>query len=187
MAGYTHTCASCDAKLKIHERYVGRTLHCTACGTEFLADPTLADVEDIIEDLVPEQRRPFPWFPVIVSVVILCAVGWWMGQAHQDGFFSEVFKPNRTAGRVAVLELEGRDRVPVSMARETVVFLVDAIEDSDPGSLEAIRAQGRLLDIAAGTKVTVIERLRKERIARVRILTGTWASRVVWAPAAALR
>ena len=39
MAGYTHTCASCEAKLRIHERYVGRVLHCTECGTEFLADP----------------------------------------------------------------------------------------------------------------------------------------------------
>jgi hypothetical protein len=39
MASYTHICAECGAKMRVHERYHGRRLRCTACRTEFVADP----------------------------------------------------------------------------------------------------------------------------------------------------
>jgi hypothetical protein len=183
MAGYKHTCAVCDAQLKIHERYVGRTLHCTECGTEFLADPTLADIDDTIA----EDRRSFPWLWAIVAVFVLAVAALWLGQAHQGGFFADLFKPNRTAGQIAVLELEGRDKVALALDSETVVFIIDALEDPDPGTFEALRAQGRMIEVVAGTRVKVIERVRRDRSARVRILTGVWTGRVVWAPAMALK
>ncbi len=40
MAGYTHTCSNCGTEMSVHERYLGRTLRCTGCRTEFVADPT---------------------------------------------------------------------------------------------------------------------------------------------------
>ncbi len=40
MAGYTHTCARCGTEMSVHERYLGRTLRCTGCRSEFVADPT---------------------------------------------------------------------------------------------------------------------------------------------------
>ena len=187
MQGYTHTCAACDAKLKIHERYVGRALHCPTCGTEFLADPTLADIDDIIDELVPDRKRSIPWLPIIMSLTLFVVAALWLGQANQGGLFSALFKPNRTAGQFAVLSIEGRDQVPVAMDHETSIFVVDALEDADPGSLEALRVQGRIIDVASGTKIKIIERVRRERIARVRVLAGTWTGRVVWVPEMALQ
>jgi len=187
MQGYTHTCAACDGKLKIHERYVGRALHCPKCGTEFLADPTLADIDDIIDELVPERKREIPWLPIILVVVLLAVVVLWLGQAQHGGFFGELFKANRTAGHFGVLAIEGRPRIPAAMDHETVVFVVDALEDADPGSLQALKAQGKIIDVESGTKIKVIERVRRDRSARVRVLEGPWTGRVLWVPEIALR
>lgn len=187
MQGYTHTCAACDAKLKIHERYVGRTLRCTACGTEFLADPTLADIDDIIDELVPQRTRTIPWLPIILVVVVLVVATLWLGQARDGGLFGELFRANRTAGHFGVLAIDGRKRVPAAMDHETVVFVVDAVEDADPGSLQALAVQGRIIDVESGTKIKVIERVRRDRAARVRILEGPWTGRVLWVPEIALR
>jgi len=182
MQGYTHTCAACDAKLKIHERYVGRVLHCPTCGTEFLADPTLADIDDIIEELVPDRKRSVPWLPVLACLALMVVVFYWLGTANQEGPFSKFFKPERGPGQFAVLAIAGQDRVPAAMDRETVVFLVDAIEDADRGSVEALSAQGKIIDVSSGTRIKVIERVRSDRSARVRILEGPWTGRVVWVP-----
>ena len=124
MQGYTHTCAACDAKLKIHERYVGRALHCPTCGTEFLADPTLADIDDIIDELVPDRKRSIPWLPIIAGLALLVVAFLWLGTADRGGPFSKLFKPERNPGQFAVLAIAGQDRVPAAMDRETVVFLV---------------------------------------------------------------
>ena len=37
MPGYIHTCGNCGAHMQVHERYLGRTLRCTSCRTEFEA------------------------------------------------------------------------------------------------------------------------------------------------------
>ena len=186
MAGYTHTCASCEEKLKIHDRYVGRTLHCPHCGTEFLADPTLVDVDDLVEELVAEKRRAFPWLSV--TLVLACvAVALVLGRSTYDGVLGEIFRPTRSAGQFAVLAVEGREAVPAAMDRETIVFVVAAVEDRDAGSLQAIRAQGKLIDITEGTRVKLIEIRKRDRCARVRILDGTWAGRVVWVPLSTVR
>ena len=186
MQGYTHTCAACDAKLKIHERYVGRALHCPTCGTEFLADPTLADIDDIIEELVPDRKRSIPWLPILAVLVFAVVAFVWLGKANQDGPFSKFFKPKRAPGHFAVLAITGRDRVPAAMDRETVAFLVNAIEDADPGSVEALSAQGKIFDLTSGTRIKVLERVKSDRSARVRILEGVWTGRVVWVPDIAL-
>jgi hypothetical protein len=73
------------------------------------------------------------------------------------------------------------------MDHETVVFVVDALEDSDPGSLQALKIQGRIIDVESGTKIKVIERVGRDRSARVRVLEGPWTGRVLWVPETALR
>jgi predicted RNA-binding Zn-ribbon protein involved in translation (DUF1610 family) len=39
MASYLHTCSSCGVEMTVHDRYYGRTLRCTGCRAEFVADP----------------------------------------------------------------------------------------------------------------------------------------------------
>ena len=124
---------------------------------------------------------------IILSLILLVVAALWLGQANHDGLFSGLFKPNRTPGQFAVLSIEGLDRVPAAMDHETVIFVVDALEDADPGSLEALNAQGRIIYVASGTKIKVIERIRRDRISRVRVLAGTWTGRVVWVPDMALQ
>lgn len=187
MQGYTHTCAACAAKLKIHDRYVGRTLHCTGCGTEFLADPTLADIEDIIDELVPEQKRSVPWLPIIGGVTFLVLAALVLGQSDPDGFLAKLFRPSRAAGQFAELTIDGRDRVPAAMDQETAVFVVNALEDADPGSLEVLKVQGRIIDVASGTRIKLIELVDRDRTARARIVEGQWTGRVLWVPMVAVR
>ncbi|HSL19326.1 MAG TPA: hypothetical protein VLB51_15585 [Methylomirabilota bacterium] len=187
MAGYTHTCASCETKFKVHERYVGRALHCPHCGTEFLADPLLTDVEDRLEELEPERPSRRRWPAVAALVVLFAAAAWWVGQAHTSGFLAELFRPQRSAGQFGTLALEGQTRVPAAMDRETATFVAGALEDPDPGSLDALRVQGRIVDVAAGTQVKIVEWVRSDRTARVRILTGPWTGRVVWVATTSVR
>lgn len=187
MNGYTHTCASCEAKMRIHERYLGRTLHCPHCGLEFLADPLLADVDDLVEDLAPTKKRSVPWLWILLVVTVVTVAALVLGQREHSGLLARILKPARSPGQIAHLAIEGREHVPAAMERETVVFIVDALEDDDPGSLEALRAQGRLIEVAAGTRVTLIERVRSSRSARVRVLEGTWTGRVLWVPWMAVR
>jgi hypothetical protein len=187
-SGYTHTCASCEAKLPIHERYVGRTLHCPHCGTEFLADPTLADVDDLMEELAEDRASGgFPWLAVLIVVAAGAVAVWWLGQSEHHGMFSDLFRANPSPGQFAELGIDGEQRVPAAMDHETIVFIVAAIEDDDPGSIEALKVQGRLIEVASGTRVKVIERARRQGAARVRILDGQWTGRVVWVPDLALR
>lgn len=40
MASYLHTCSSCGVEMTVHDRYYGRTLRCTGCRAEFVADPS---------------------------------------------------------------------------------------------------------------------------------------------------
>lgn len=186
MAGYTHTCASCEAKLKIHERYVGRALHCPHCGTEFLADPTLADVDDLIEELVPAEKKSFPWL-AILALSFLAVVVVILGQSRHTGFLAELFKPTRSPGQFANLSLDDRKPVPAAMDYETVEFLVAALEDSDAGSLQALRAQGKIVDLTPGLQVKLIEQNRRNGSARVRVLEGEWTGRVLWVPLMTVR
>jgi len=39
MASYLHTCTACGVEMTVHDRYYGRTLRCTGCRAEFVADP----------------------------------------------------------------------------------------------------------------------------------------------------
>ena len=68
MPGYIHTCGNCGTHMQVHERYLGRTLKCTSCRTEFEAilpagavtdEPALPEPEGAPSK--PSAARFLPW------------------------------------------------------------------------------------------------------------------------------
>jgi predicted RNA-binding Zn-ribbon protein involved in translation (DUF1610 family) len=57
MASYLHTCPSCGVEMTVHDRYYGRTLRCTGCRTEFVADPAAAAASPPSSRVPPTTRH----------------------------------------------------------------------------------------------------------------------------------
>ena len=190
MPGYIHTCSGCGARMQVHERYLGRTLRCTSCRTEFVADPAqeVVEVEAAVPDVGQEQPgrlgRFLPWLLLLLP---LAAVMWWLGQDLSGGFAGSLFQVQRSVGELATLDMGGEDSVVVAFDRESVAPLMRAAAEGDGTSLQSLREEGRCLEVRAGTRVRVLELSRRAPEARVRIVDGPWASRIVWVPAEWIR
>jgi len=175
--------------MQVHERYLGRTLRCTTCRTEFVADPVGAVVElepaqpDVGEEEPRRSRRLLPWLLLLVP---LAALLWWLGQDQSGGFAASIFGVERTAGDLATLDAGEGLPVPVAFDSDSVKILVQAAA-GDSAGLETLREEGRCLEVPAGTHVRILDLGGKTVGARVRILEGAWASRIVWVPASWIR
>ena len=191
MPGYIHTCGNCGSHMQIHERYLGRTLKCTSCRTEFEAEmPEGAIPEEPVLPTVDEKSKPggkrfLPWLLVLVPVV---AVIWWLGQDHSEGVGKTVFRTERGVGFNATLDT-GLDRpVLVALDQESVGALVDMQSGAiQVGVTSLMNNDDRFLEIEAGTRIRVLGYANNSREARVRILEGPWDSRIVWVPARWIR
>ena len=191
MPGYIHTCGNCGSHMQVHDRYLGRTLKCTSCRTEFEAalpeggfseEPVLPRVD---EKSKPGAKRFLPWLLVLVPVV---AVIWWLGQDHNEGVGKTVFRTERPLGSNATLDT-GLDRpVLVALDQESVGALVDMQSGAiEVGVTSLMNNDDRFLEIEAGTRIRVLGYANNSREARVRILEGPWDSRIVWVPARWIR
>ena len=116
-------------------------------------------------------------------LIPVAAVLWWLGQDQGGGFARSLFHVERWVGELGSLDTGGEGPVPVTFDRESVPVLLAAVDGDDPDGLQELRATGRCLDVPAGTRVRVIGHGRKDPEARVRIVDGPWASRIVWVPA----
>ena len=172
--------------MQVHERYLGRTLRCTSCRTEFLADPPIGNDDQSFET-AEEEGEPKPsrrWIlAVIVLLIPVVAVLWWLGQDQSGGFARSLFHVERSVGELGSLDAGAEGPVPVAFDRESVIVLLAAVDAGNPQGLQELRAAGRCLDVPSGTRVRVLEHGRKDPEARVRIVDGPWASRIVWVPA----
>ncbi len=176
--------------MQVHERYLGRTLRCTSCRTEFVADPVqeVVEVEAAVPDVGEDQpRRLGRFLPWLLLLLLLAAVMWWLGQDLSGGFAGSLFQTERSAGELATLDMGGEASVMVAFDRESVAALLRAAAAGDGASLQSLREEGRCLEVRAGTRVRVLELSRKAAEARVRIVDGPWASRIVWVPAEWIR
>lgn len=184
MPGYIHTCASCGAHMQVHERYLGRNLRCTSCRTEFPAA--------LPEDVDPAEAAPAPTVPdapvrgrsrrlvwIALALVVVAAAVWWLGQEHGG---DALFRPQRGVGEIGVLRGDGSGPVVVFFDREASARLVRAGGSPSSAVARDLVAAGRGLEIAAGTRVRVLERADRGRALRVRVLDGPWSSRIVWLP-----
>ena len=188
MPGYIHTCAGCGAHMQVHERYLGRTLKCTSCRREFLAEmpegivaeePVVVAVDDTESKKGPGR---FLWL-LVVLIPLVCLI-WWVGQDHNEGVGKTIFRAERAVGDNATLDTSLEWPVLVALDHDSVGALVDMQSGAaDVGVTSLVNNNGRILEIETGTRIRILELTNKSREARVRILDGPWESRIVWVPA----
>ena len=169
--------------MQIHERYLGRTLKCTSCRTEFLAELP-ADAE-VVEEAVPvvaeiprrSRRNYLLW---VLALIPLAAVVWWLGQEDSGG---ALLRADRSAGEIGFVSTDGNGPVIAAMDYDTVAVLVEAGRDSDAALVQSLVKEGHCLELSPETQVRVLERTDKGKVSRVRVLDGPWSTRIVWIPA----
>jgi len=200
----SHTCTACGATMTISERYYGRTLRCTACGETFVARLPMAPAQvqqppTTVEPVapVPPPQATAPAAPpdpaarsrrvrvVVVVGVIAVALGallWWLGGNREQGFGSSLFAAEKQRLQIGELRFGDEPTVPVALDREAFDELMAAAGSGEAAALRDFRSSPRCLELAAGTRVRVLERRKYDAEARVRVLDGPQSSRVVWVP-----
>ncbi len=189
MAGYVHTCDQCGSQMQVHERYVGRTLKCTSCRAEFVAElppegaPAPPPPEAAAAGEPEDSRGGNRWLLAIFLLIPLAGFIWWLGQDHSEGPASAVFGERKAVGELAVLEVAGDRPVMAALDQQSVGALVDLRDGAvQVGVSSLMNDDDRFLTIEAGTRVRVLEYANGDREARVRIVEGEWVSRIVWVP-----
>jgi hypothetical protein len=192
MSGYIHTCEKCGTHMQVHERYLGRTLKCTSCRTEFEAKlpedgigdgPILAEIEEEVEK---SRKKKFPIWLIFIFVPIVALI-WFLGQDQGDGPASSVFREERSAGENATVDAGTGRPVLTALDHEAVAALQTIGQGSVQINVSALMDQNKYLELPAGTNVRVLEFADGGRTARIRILEGPWQSRIVWIPARWIR
>ena len=190
MSGYTHVCGNCGAQMEVHSRYAGRTLKCTSCRTEFVAEMPEGDFES--EAAVPVRSEPTPekspkrFLPLLLLLIPLVGFVSWL--TRDDGPPETVFRDQRAVGEVASLDTGNSRPVMVALDQESVGALVDMRTGAiQLGVSSLMTQQDRYLELEEGTKVRVLAYANEDREAQVRIMDGPWADKTVWVPKRWLR
>jgi len=187
MPGYIHTCGKCGAHMQVHERYLGRTLKCTSCRTEFeavLPEGAIAD-EPVLPTLENEEaqtgaKRFIPW--LLLALIPVVALLWFLGQDQSEGPASAVFREARSVGENATVDTGLGRPVLAALDHEAVAALQTIGQGNVQINVGALMDQDRYIELPPGTSVRILEYANKGREARIRILEGPWQSKVVWIP-----
>jgi hypothetical protein len=192
MPGYIHTCGKCGAHMQVHERYLGRTLKCTSCRTEFEAvlpddvaeePPPLPEVPDRADS--PSAKKFLPW--LLLLIVPIAALVWFLGQDQSEGPAKAVFRETHSVGENATVDT-GMDRpVLAALDHESVGALLTIGQGNVNINISALMDQDKYIELPGGTSVRILEYRDGGRTARIRILDGSWQSRVVWVPSRWIR
>lgn len=185
MSGYSHVCDACGAKIDVHDRYVGRTLRCTSCGTAFLADPVLAGaVRRAREEARDRQLRAVRRRRVAVgasaaTVVLVAVLLWWLGRpaaeiglGHRELFYGQIAAVAGPGVRLAAIDQAAIDD------------LVAAAESADAALSERLGERPDVIEVGAGTRLQVVEVRKRDHAVVVRVLDGVWTGRKVLIPVA---
>jgi predicted nucleic acid-binding Zn-ribbon protein len=187
MPGYIHTCGKCGAHMQVHERYLGRTLKCTSCRTEFEAvmpegaieeEPSLPDLGD--DEARSGVKRLIPW--LLLALIPVVALVWFLGQDQSEGPAQTVFREQRSVGENATVDTGLGRPVLAALDHEAVAALQTIGQGNVQINVGALMDQDRYIELPSGTKVRILEYANKSREARIRILEGPWQSKVVWVP-----
>lgn len=168
--------------MQVHERYLGRTLKCTSCRTEFLAMlPDDVDIEEpapVEIELNDEKRsraRHLRWLVLLIPVAVLV---WWLGQDHSGS----VLGSHRSWGEIGVLENDREGPVVVALDSDSAMVLSNTDDAADAADTGSLIESGLAFEVARGTQVRVLETTGGGRVVKVRVISGPWESRKVWVP-----
>jgi len=192
MSGYIHTCGKCGAHMQVHERYLGRTLRCTSCRTEFEAvmpegvieeAPPLPTPPD--EDAKPGAKRFVPW--LLLALIPVVALVWFLGQDQSEGPAQAVFREQHAVGENASIDSGLGRPVLVALDHEAVAALHSFGQGNVQINIGSLMDQSRYIELPSGTNIRILEYANKGKEARIRILEGPWQSKVVWVPSRWIR
>jgi hypothetical protein len=173
--------------MQVHERYLGRTLKCTSCRTEFEAvmpedaivdEPVLPTLGD--DDAKPGFKRFIPW--LLLALVPVVALVWFLGQDQSEGPAKAVFRDEHSVGENATVDTGAGRPVMVAFDHESVGALQTLGQGNVQINVGALMDQDRYIELPSGTNIRILEYANKGKEARIRILEGPWQSKVVWVP-----
>ena len=191
MSAYVHTCEKCGAQMQVNDRYFGRTLKCTTCRTEFVAESPEGDSSEP----APVPVRPAPateksakrFLPLLLLLIPLAGFLAWLG-GGEDEAPDSAFRESHAVGDVASLDTGTTRPVLAALDHDSVGALVDMRTGAiQLGVSSLMTNQDKYLELEAGTKVRVLAYANEDREAKVRVMDGPSANRDVWVPRRWLR
>ena len=180
MPGYVHVCAECGREMVVPERFLGRELRCTGCGSGFSSAIPAAE----IVPPAPAVRKATTWRrwmrPVSLAVALAVAVGGlalWLGGSRSEGparpqslILGDGNRPSHYAAfdQSTLVEVDRLLARPEAKREPQLRQLLDAY---------------RVIEVPSGTRVEVLVGGAGPAPMRVRLLTGRWAEKEVWVQA----
>jgi len=191
MSAYVHTCDQCGAQMQVNDRYYGRTLKCTTCRTEFVAESPEGGADEAprvaVRSAPAPEKSAKRFLPLLLLLIPLAGFLAWMG-GGDDGSPDTAFREGHAVGDVASLDTGTTRPVLVALDHESVGALVDMRTGAiQLGVSSLMTNQDKYLELEAGTKVRVLAYANEDREAKVRIIEGPSANRDVWVPRRWLR
>jgi hypothetical protein len=190
MSAYVHTCDQCGAQMQVHDRYAGRTLKCTTCRTEFVAEAPQGPAGEAPAEpelrYVPPEKNAKRFLPLLLLLIPLAGFLVWLGGGDETP--ATAFRDQHAVGEVAALDTGTTRPVLVALNQDAVAALVDMRTGSiQMGVSSLMTNQDKYLELEAGTKVRVLAYANEDREARVRVVDGPQTDLVVWVPRRWLR
>lgn len=177
MPSLVHTCEHCGEHLPVAERYFGRPLRCPECGTVFTVEAVTEGTQSSVPEIPTTPRSPLRWWRWLLPAVPVVGLVVWLSlptTASNRLFSRQVF-----LGQVLTVKgSEAGSRVFGAIDHEQARVLVE-LAGSRPPTAEPPPGVVR---IDPGTRVSVVEHRKSERVVVARVLDGQWSGRTLWIP-----
>jgi len=180
MPGYVHVCAECGQEMVVPERFLGRDLRCTGCGTGFRSAIPATEIALTASVASPATDwRRWLILGALAAALAVAGVGLsaWLGSRQPD-------EPLQT--RALTLGDGSRPSLHAAFDQPTMVEvgrLLAGPEAMSEPRLRQLLDSYRVIEVPSGTRVQVLVTATGDRPMRVRLLTGRWAQKDVWVQA----